>query len=191
MTPALLSQLYVYTLLVVWLAYGGWTTARTYRGGGSQDRSTRLVFVTGIFAPFLVLAVAKLASVGDIPSANPTTWRWVGGTVMLLGVVLWMTAIRTLGRYFSVNVDIPSDHAIVESGVYTYIRHPAYAGMILAETGFGIASANWIVAGAFVVIPLAAFSIRIGVEERALLAHFGDAYAEYMRRTKRLIPFVY
>lgn len=190
MSSTLASQLYVYTLLIVWLAYGGWTTARTYRGGGGQDRGTRLVFVAGIFLPFLTLPLIWLG-VGNLDPAWATPLRWIGGTVMLLGIALWVTSIRTLGRYFSVNVDIPDDHAIVDRGPYAVIRHPAYAGMILVELGFGISTANWLCALAFLVIPLVAFSIRIRVEEAALLAHFGDSYAAYMAHTKRLIPGIY
>jgi len=34
------------------------------------------------------------------------------------------------------------------------------------------------------------YGYRVAVEERALVATLGDAYREYMRRTKRFIPFV-
>lgn len=184
------SRLFVDVLLVVWLAYGAWISARTYRGGGAQDRGTRFVFVAGIFLPFLTLPL-KAAGIGNLDPAWATALRWVGGGVMLAGVAIWVTAVRTLGPHFSVTVDLPTDHALVERGVYSLVRHPGYAGMILAELGFGISTANWVCTLAFLFVPVAAFSVRIGVEERALLAHFGDAYATYMRRTWRLIPFVY
>jgi protein-S-isoprenylcysteine O-methyltransferase Ste14 len=149
------------------------------------------VFVAGIFTPFVVAFALKVAGV-RLPMPFPATAvAWTGGTVMLAGIVLWMRAIATLGPYFSVNVDIPADHQLVERGVYSRVRHPAYAGMIVTEAGFGIASADWLVALAFLAIPATAFLHRIRVEERALTEHLGDAYRDYARRTRRLIPFVY
>lgn len=186
-----LPRALVLALLVVWLAYGGWTTARTFRGGGRQDRGTKLVFVAGIFSPFLVSLLALRAGLGvPFPElADPLAWA--GAATMLAGIVLWMRAIATLGRYFSVNIDIPPDHQLVDTGVYARIRHPAYAGMIVTEVGFGIASADAVVALAFLILPAAAFLHRIRIEERALEEHLGERYREYMRRTWRLIPHVY
>jgi protein-S-isoprenylcysteine O-methyltransferase Ste14 len=188
---ALLARIYVTTLLVVWLGYGGWTTARTYRRGGRQDRGSRLVFVLGIFSPFAVAFLVGRAGVGALGLGIATALAWVGGTVMLGGIVLWMVAISTLGEYFSVNVDIPEDHRLVDTGVYARVRHPAYAGMLVTMLGYGIASGNWVVACVFPLIPTAAFLHRIRVEEQALVAHLGSAYTEYMERTRRFVPFVY
>lgn len=190
MSAALASQIAVAVLLVVWLGYGGWISARTFRGGGAQDRGTRLAFLGGIFLPFLTLPLAWLG-VGALNPAWATTLRWLGAAIMLLGIVLWMVSINTLGRYFSVNVDIPEDHRLIERGPYRLLRHPAYAGMIVVEIGFGIATGNWICMLAFLAIPFALFSVRIRVEEAALLAHFGDEYAAYTKRTKRLVPWLY
>jgi protein-S-isoprenylcysteine O-methyltransferase Ste14 len=186
-----LSQIFVFSLLVVWLAYGGWTTARTYRNGGRQDRGSKRVFVAGIFSPFVVGFLVTQGGLGLPFPAHAAALEWAGGTVMLAGIVLWMRAIATLGRYFSVNVDIPEDHRLVDTGVYAWVRHPAYAGMIITEAGFGIASADAVVAIAFLLIPAAAFLHRIGVEERALEVHLGDSYRSYASRTRRLVPFVY
>jgi protein-S-isoprenylcysteine O-methyltransferase Ste14 len=55
----------------------------------------------------------------------------------------------------------------------------------------GLALRNWASLLALLIPITAAFLYRISVEERALRAGFGDAYAQYARRTRRLIPFVY
>jgi len=190
MSESTASRVFVYTVLLVWLGYGAWLSARTYRGGGAQDRGTRFVFVAGIFLPFLTLPLAA-AGFGDLPPGLATPLRWLGGGIMVAGVAVWVTAIRTPGPYFSGTVDLPADHELVVGGIYSRVRHPGYAGMLLAELGFGITTGNWICAAAFLAIPLAAFNVRMRVEENALLARFGEEYAAYMRRTWRLVPHVY
>jgi len=57
--------------------------------------------------------------------------------------------------------------------------------------GLGLALENWVSIAILVVLPLAGHLYRISVEEKVLVGHFGQSYADYMKRTKRLIPGVY
>ncbi len=71
------------------------------------------------------------------------------------------------------------------------MRHPAYTGSLLSFVGLGLCGGN---ALSMVVLlaPIAlAFANRIGVEEAALTAGLGSRYADYAKRTRRLVPFVY
>jgi protein-S-isoprenylcysteine O-methyltransferase Ste14 len=56
--------------------------------------------------------------------------------------------------------------------------------------GFGLSSTNWLSLLVLMGCALIGLSYRIHVEERVLQEHLGQRYQEYMRRTKRLIPFV-
>ena len=56
--------------------------------------------------------------------------------------------------------------------------------------GIGLALTNWLSLVFAVVPPVLAYAYRISVEERALVATIGPAYADYMRRTRRVIPFL-
>jgi len=86
---------------------------------------------------------------------------------------------------------IKDDHRLVQNGLYRYLRHPAYAGALLAHLGLGLSFSNWISLGCSVLPFIFAASYRIRVEERALVEAFGEAYVNYSRRTRRLIPRVY
>lgn len=115
----------------------------------------------------------------------------VGVAVFACGIVLRWYSIIHLGRFFTVNVAIATDHQVIETGPYRFVRHPSYTGALLAFIGFGMVMRNW--ASILVIsVPIAlAFLYRINVEERALIQALGDRYGAYMTRTKRLIPFVY
>jgi protein-S-isoprenylcysteine O-methyltransferase Ste14 len=70
----------------------------------------------------------------------------------------------------------------VDVGPYRLVRHPSYAGMLLALFGFVLALGNWAGLFAMLVLAAAAFAYRITVEEAALLSTLGEPYARYMRR---------
>lgn len=82
-------------------------------------------------------------------------------------------------------------HKIIETGVYRMIRHPAYLGYLASLLGIGFILGNWVGLMALVVLPLLGILYRIHVEERVLLDHFGAAYEEYAKRTKRLLPGIW
>ena len=62
-----------------------------------------------------------------------------------------------------------------------------------AEPGSGLALAlgNWAGLLAMLLLPGVAFGYCIAVEEVALLSTLGEPYARYMRRTWRLIPYLF
>jgi protein-S-isoprenylcysteine O-methyltransferase Ste14 len=80
---------------------------------------------------------------------------------------------------------------VIEIGAYRWVRHPSYTGGILMYLGTGIALTNWLSAIMMSVAGAVGYVYRVHVEERALEANLGGRYQEYMRRTKRFIPFVF
>ena len=115
----------------------------------------------------------------------------IGVLVFVLGLALRWYAILHLGRFFTVDVAIASDHRVVDDGPYRWVRHPSYTGALLAFAGFGICLGNWLSLALLVPLVGWAFARRIAVEEAALTAALGDAYRAYAARTRRLLPGIY
>jgi len=116
---------------------------------------------------------------------------WAGLILIISGIFIRWWAIFTLRRLFTVNVAIHAHQRIVKTGIYRYIRHPAYSGALLSFLGLAVSMSNWIILS-FIAFPIAgAFAYRMRVEERALLDAFGAEYEHYIRNTKRLVPWVY
>jgi protein-S-isoprenylcysteine O-methyltransferase len=168
------------------------TVTRRSRGrtGTKQDRST-----LGMI--WLVIAVSITAGVlvaQNFPAAALPHGRMFASAAVVLfvaGLVLRWWAIITLGRFFTVDVTIEKDHELVERGPFRMVRHPSYTGVLLAFVGFALSLCNW-AALLVILMPIgAAFIHRMNVEEDALLNALGPRYANYMKRTKRLVPFVY
>ena len=160
------------------------------RTGQKQDRST-----LGMI--WLVIAVSIMASVfvaQNFPAAalsHGPMFAFAGVVLFVAGLLLRWWAIITLGRFFTVDVTIEKDHELVERGPFRVVRHPSYTGVLLAFVGFALSLRNW-AAMLIMLLPIfAAFIHRMNVEEDALSRALGSRYADYMRRTKRVVPFLY
>ena len=158
--------------------------------GTKQDRST-----LGII--WLVIAVSIMSGVFVAQNFQAAAlphgrmFATAGVVLFVAGLILRWWAIITLGRFFTVDVTIEKDHELVERGPFRIVRHPSYTGVLLAFVGLGLSFRNW-AALLVILIPIgAAFIRRMNVEEDALSRALGPRYAEYMKRTKRLVPFIY
>ncbi|MEY2604079.1 MAG: hypothetical protein QOH31_1870 [Verrucomicrobiota bacterium] len=115
----------------------------------------------------------------------------VADLLILAGFSIRLWAIRHLGEFFTVDVGVQRDHRVVQDGPYRFVRHPSYSGGLIAMTGIACLTFNWL---GFIVIVgccLAAYMIRISVEENVLMNSLGDDYRRYAARTKRLIPWIF
>jgi len=114
----------------------------------------------------------------------------LGGTFVLavgLGLLLW--ARRTIGRNFDPQLQIKTNHVLVRNGPYRMIRHPVYASYTVIWVGLLVMFGNILFSG-FTATFVAKVLLRIPGEERMLKAHFGEAYREYAKHTRRVIPYV-
>jgi protein-S-isoprenylcysteine O-methyltransferase Ste14 len=112
----------------------------------------------------------------------------VGLSVMCLGTTLRYWSVLTLGRFFTVTVDVGEGHRVVDTGPYALLRHPSYTGMLVVYLGIGIALDSWLSVVAAVVPATLAVLNRIRHEESVLVTQLGRDYEHYQRRTKRLVP---
>ena len=155
------------------------------------DRGSLVVMslVTG-GGVIVACALAALWTGAAIPWLRPQV-TIAGIVVIVLGTALRWWAIFTLGRYFTMDVEVRSTQSVVQSGPYRFVRHPSYTAILILLLGVGMALANW----ASLVVMLAGGLIgllyRVRVEERALVEALGQPYRDYMRPTKRFIPFIF
>jgi protein-S-isoprenylcysteine O-methyltransferase Ste14 len=165
----------------------------TLRARGDAQRKDRssltLIWIVVMASIGIGIWVAKALPDARLPRPDET--YLAGLTVFVFGLLLRWWSIWTLGRFFTVQVAIASDHKLIENGPYRILRHPSYTGSLLMFIGFALCFGNWATLVAMLVPVLAVFGWRIHVEEAALSEAFGDAWRDYARRTWRLIPLVY
>jgi len=118
----------------------------------------------------------------------------VGLVIYLTGCTFVLWARRTLGKMWGLstsrNVKLLDDHQIIQSGPYAFVRNPMYFGWWAAMFGLLLVYPTWVVL-LFLAFSVIAFVGRARREDTALAERFGEAWTEYKKRTKFLIPFIY
>jgi protein-S-isoprenylcysteine O-methyltransferase Ste14 len=122
----------------------------------------------------------------------PISWLiYLGAVLVAGGLSIRWYAIYSLGKAFQVNVTIIKDQQLVKTGIYTYMRHPSYTGLLLYYLGLGLMMHNYISLVILIALPAFAVAMRIQKEEQFLSDHFGAEYRDYCIKSKRLFPFIY
>jgi protein-S-isoprenylcysteine O-methyltransferase Ste14 len=106
----------------------------------------------------------------------------MGAVTGVAGLWLRTSAMRVLGRRYTLTPTILDDHTLVVTGPYRRIRHPGYTGIILQLLGLAFCTGS-LPAVVLVAPVVAVLPLRVRVEERLLAEAFGPAYEEYCRWT--------
>jgi protein-S-isoprenylcysteine O-methyltransferase Ste14 len=112
-----------------------------------------------------------------------------GVTVLIGGILLRIFALLQIGRGFSTKVERSDNQQLRTTGIYGTLRHPLYCATLLQVLGTGIMLHSSV---AFVFLPLclAGVLFRINKEERFMTSEFPE-YRDYMKKTWRLVPWLY
>ncbi|NOY22804.1 MAG: isoprenylcysteine carboxylmethyltransferase family protein [Acidobacteria bacterium] len=164
------------------------------RSRGQQTRSEDRGSMTLLWLTILLGVTLAFFAVQVRPAQIPVTRPIINPIALVLmvgGLALRWIAILTLGRFFTVDVAIHSEHPVVESGLYHFMRHPSYTGLMIAFLGFGISFGNWLSIVAMLLPITFGVINRVATEEKALVASLGPAYSSYCERTKRFIPGIF
>ena len=180
--------------------------AITRRSGPQTDSRDRnsLALLWGVILVSLAIGISiqRLYPAATLPHRRAI--NLIGLSLFVGGIMLRWYSIARLGRFFTVDVSIAREHRLIDSGPYRFIRHPSYTGALIAFLGFGLCLGNWLSTGREGREGQEgqeggkgrkALSRRLVFSERrhdaVRLESLGDDYRVYIRRTKRLIPFVY
>jgi protein-S-isoprenylcysteine O-methyltransferase Ste14 len=185
MTPAAAIAAAWLVWLVSWILAAGWsarTAAHHDLGAESPSRVLTLAAVVMILASYWPVPRAVLWTL-------PGEAGWAMFGLVLLGLGFTWAARLHLGPLWSSTSAPTEGHYIVDTGPYGVVRHPVYAGLLLAAIATAAARGR-LEAAAGALVLIAAISLRAKLEERFLRRDLGDAaYGAYRRRVPMLIPF--
>lgn len=141
---------------------------------------------------FVVLQILLLGALVVLPGGGdwPTPW-WLhrgGSAVTALGVAIVVVAALRLGRSLTPTPVPKDDGQLATGGLYRFVRHPIYSGVLLIVVALVASSGRWLHL-ALGVATLGFFAAKARWEE-ARLDRAYPAYAEYAARTGRFVPGV-
>jgi protein-S-isoprenylcysteine O-methyltransferase Ste14 len=142
----------------------------------------------GFFVP-LIWMVSPAFAFADYPlHLGPL----VAGVVCIVaGLWLFYRSHADLGTNWSITLQLREQHRLVTSGVYRPVRHPMYLAILVYSIGQALVLSNWFAGPSYLVAFAILFAFRLRAEEKMMRDQFGDEYAAYMAKTKRLIPGIW
>jgi len=114
----------------------------------------------------------------------------VGIILTVIGLIIAIVARRTLGDNWSSDIELKKEHELITRGIYQYVRHPIYTGLLFMGVG-SIMALQTIWHTIFFIFMFGFLYFKMKKEETLMLKHFHKEYEAYMKKTKALIPFIY
>jgi protein-S-isoprenylcysteine O-methyltransferase Ste14 len=179
------------TLWILWLAYWVVAARATHETRRREGFGSRLSHYGPLIAGGLCLGVPNILGAELEQSFHAATFTWpvLANALVVIGLGFSALARAWLGRNWSAEVTVKEGHELVRSGPYALVRHPIYAGMLLALAGTALMVGKWraLIGLALVVVALLR---KLTVEERFMTEQFGEVYAHYRAEVPALIPFL-
>ncbi|MBS0418316.1 MAG: isoprenylcysteine carboxylmethyltransferase family protein [Proteobacteria bacterium] len=148
----------------------------------------------GFFAALMVLLQIEAAT-GVLPTPtldllNTNSLTGLAGFLLVvLGVGLAIAARVRLGSGWVASASSQDSLELITDGPFALVRHPLYGGLLLAILGSAISqSVLWVVP---LILYGPAFVLSARREEALMRERFPQRYRDYMKRTKRFVPFLW
>lgn len=186
-----------HSALAYLIGYGVFVAIRGHFDRGSRQQSVRhgslmaerLVMATTGIGVMLIPILFVTTPLLDLANYSQSLPQFLAGVAtMLVSLWLFWRAHSDLGANFSRTLEIHAAHELVTNGVYARVRHPIYAAIWLFALAQALLLPNWIagLSGLLGFAPM--YLLRTPAEERMMIEAFGSAYADYCRRTGKLVP---
>jgi protein-S-isoprenylcysteine O-methyltransferase Ste14 len=163
-------------------------------GKPQMDKLSTFIALLGFLQPFvLILAYYEnLVIVSQfIPLWNNPVVAYIGITITIIAGIIMLVSRIQLGVFATPVLMIEDDHQLKTNGIYKFVRHPMYLGGVLMFLGTFLAFRSILSLIFFMVFYTIIILKRLQNEEAMLQSAFGEEYTVYMKKTKRLIPFIY
>lgn len=178
-------------MIIIWVSIDVFLLVFYNQKKGKQKVERRSKFIIIGLILFGIFGGGYLAPNSTEAFEQPfQNWRYFSIILILIGVSIRVLAVLQLGKAFSVNLSVSED-GLYKKGLYRLIRHPSYLGEIIAFAGIAVAFNHPVSSVMAFLLPFMAFSYRIHLEEKMLLAEIGPDYEVYVQNTKKLVPYLY
>ncbi|MGE5123312.1 MAG: methyltransferase family protein [Acidobacteriaceae bacterium] len=153
-----------------------------------RQHVVRILLIIAMYVTLFFIPLFDRLDIGVFP--GPPCVNWLGVVFSAIGYFLIFLSGLALGRQYSQDVTIQPGHRLITWGVYRFIRHPRYLGIILLAIGVSLVFRSWI--GLIATIVFSAILLfRIQDEETTMHQEFGVEWEVYRQRSWRLLPYVY
>ncbi|MBN1255116.1 MAG: isoprenylcysteine carboxylmethyltransferase family protein [Deltaproteobacteria bacterium] len=115
----------------------------------------------------------------------------IGLCLYIIGTLGRNIAIKTLGQYWSIHIEIRKKQSIVQDGPYKYIRHPGYLSLIIETLSLPIMLNAYYSLLIVICLYIPAVLIRANLEDSEMEKKIGKEYSHYKEKVKAFIPKIF
>lgn len=139
---------------------------------------------------FILLAAILVSPAAETVPGTLDSLRLVaGGILIVVGSVFALLGVVTLGDRLSAFPTPKPGISLVQTGVYGWVRHPIYTGVIAAALGWSLLRASPL--GVVLSLSLILYFDRKAAYEEKKLTQTFPEYSDYQQRVRKLIPWLY
>ncbi len=155
-----------------------------------HNKKARLFFFTAFIIWILLLFITSFWNIQGPFFSLSSPMNILGVLIFIAVLIITVNAQMTLKLNYASTLRIREGHQLITHGIYKYVRHPVYSGVILRAFAISIYATS-LPGFLFALTGIPLFNYRIGVEEKMLIGEFGDEYLEYTKATWKLFPYIY
>ena len=189
-----------YVIICCWVIFGLYwfissssvKSTQETRGWLAGNWHGIFLLIGGLFLsnlPFLAKVGVSISSLTILLIPSSIVINVVIIVFAVTGLIVALIARRTLAGNWSRAVAFKEDHELITTGLYHYVRHPIYTGVLLMILATALSVGTLSAGIGFVIIVLGLW-FKLRAEEEILTKHFPKEYSVYKDRTKALIPYV-
>lgn len=190
---SLQSLLLFISIILFFIRYLYWkiTEIQANRAKPKQKNFHRLQKMT-LTGTMMIVLFFQVIGVEILPFIPNTFVILAGFALVVLGFLFSMLGRYTIGTNWThaLEYQIKKKHELVTKGIYHVIRHPIYSGFFLSILGFEVLLGSYL-SIIFLLVAIPILNRQAGKEEKILTEHFGKTYTNYMKRTRRFIPYMW
>lgn len=167
--------------------------AGNFRPPEKLGRILRLIWIPTVFVWIVHPYIVALADEAGLPRAMRPVYHsaaagWAAAVVGVASLAATMACWNKMGKSWRMGINPDEKTQLIVSGPYAYVRHPIYAlsSLLMIATIAAVPTPVMFLAGAIHLAFLQWESVR---EEKYLLAHHGQGYADYRRQVGRFLPW--
>jgi protein-S-isoprenylcysteine O-methyltransferase Ste14 len=147
------------------------------------------VALQGVFVALIILGPKTAFGLSPWPDAVATFSSYIGCLLIALGMAMALAAALHLGDSLTPLPHPKENSKLIVTGLYRSVRHPIYCGIILMAIGWALFVHGWLTL-AYAALLSIFFDIKSRREEVWLISRY-PGYADYQKRVRKLIPFIY
>ncbi len=185
--------IYKTTIFILWVLIAIYWIILSFKNKEPHKRESllsRSIFLVIMVISFYLLFSKRVPFIVLNGSFyNHHFFYYTGFIIAVAGLIFASYSRYILGNNWSGRIEIKKDHKLITNGPYSITRNPIYTGLLSGVLGTALMY-NQLKGILALILLFCAYSMKIIKEEKFLLKNFPE-YKNYMRKVKRLIPFLY